>query len=333
VAQDTIFSAGALEKFCYCPLTWWLSRGGAEVDDEALAKGELKHEIVVDELKGIEIHEIKAREHETAVLYFALAATIVAVLGVTFLQRIDVNFSEIISVLALIWLLAACYFLYKAEILATREERMVAERVILFFAIVAMLLAISSVSISFIGDPLLSRVAEIIALMWLVGASFFLHNALRASQVAEALREKHNLIGKTLDFVDDQKRNTKLFVSSAHAIRGRPDYIILQGEDRIPVEVKTGRTPRGPLFSHIIQLGAYCLLIEDEFGRPPPFGILRYEGMEHEIEYNADAKKLVLTKLGEMRAALAKGEAHRNHNRRGKCIGCSRRSGCPEKLA
>ena len=333
MASETVFSAGALEKFCYCPLTWWLSRSQTDETDEVLAKGELKHEVVVQELKGIEIHEIKAREHETAVLYFALAATIVAVLGLTFFQRINVNFSEIIGVLALIWLLAACYFLYKAEMLATKEEKMVAERVMLFFAIVAMLLAISSVSTSFIGDQLLARVSEVVALLWLIGASFFLQHSLRASQVAKVLREKHDLIGKNLEFVDDQKRNTRLFFSSKHGIRGRPDYIIQQGEDRIPVEVKTGRTPRGPLFSHIVQLGAYCLLIEDEFGRPPPFGILKYEETEHEIEYNPDTKKLVLTKLNEMHVAIEKGGAHRNHNRKGKCIGCSRRTICPEKLA
>ena len=333
MASETVFSAGALEKFCYCPLTWWLSRSQTDETDEVLAKGELKHEVVVQELKGIEIHEIKAREHETAVLYFALAATIVAVLGLTFFQRINVNFSEIIGVLALIWLLAACYFLYKAEMLATKEEKMVAERVMLFFAIVAVLLAISSVSTSFIGDQLLARVSEVVALLWLIGASFFLQHSLRASQVAKVLREKHDLIGKNLEFVDDQKRNTRLFFSSKHGIRGRPDYIIQQGEDRIPVEVKTGRTPRGPLFSHIVQLGAYCLLIEDEFGRPPPFGILKYEETEHEIEYNPDTKKLVLTKLNEMHVAIEKGGAHRNHNRKGKCIGCSRRTICPEKLA
>jgi CRISPR-associated exonuclease Cas4 len=42
---------------------------------------------------------------------------------------------------------------------------------------------------------------------------------------------------------------------------------------------------------------------------------------------------LLLQKLGEMRGAIVKGEAHRNHNRPGKCIHCSRRSGCPERLA
>ena len=54
MALQLAFSAGALEKFCYCPLTWWLSRGGAEEEEEALAAGERKHEVVVEELKGIE---------------------------------------------------------------------------------------------------------------------------------------------------------------------------------------------------------------------------------------------------------------------------------------
>ena len=333
MASQDVFSAGALEKFCYCPLTWWLSREGVEEEEEALAAGERKHEVVVEEIKGIETHEVRAKEHETAVLYFALAATIVAVLGVTFFQRIAVGYTESIGVLALIWLLAACYFLYRADVLSTKEEKLVAERSILVFAMVAMILAVSSVSLSFIGDPLLSKVAETVALVWLMGASFFLRRSLRASEIARTLREKHSLVGKNVDFIDDQKRNTRLFVSEKQGIRGRPDYVVTQGDNHIPVEVKTGRTPRGPLFSHIVQLGAYCLLIEEEYGKAPPFGLLRYEKAEHEIEYGADLRNLVLSKIKEMRAALAAGEAHRNHNRPGKCIGCSRRSMCPERLA
>ena len=333
MATQPAFSAGALEKFCYCPLTWWLSRGGAEEEEEALAAGERKHEIVVEELKGIESHEIKAHQHETAILYFALGATIVAILGITIRQRISISVTEIFDVLALIWLLAACYFLYKAETTATKEERLVSERVVLVFAMIATLLAVYSVSYSFIGDELLSQVAEVVALLWLIGASFFLYHALRASAIAMALREKHRLVDRTLSYVDDQTKNTRLFVSQNYGLRGRPDYVVTQGDFQIPVEVKTGRTPRGPLFSHIVQLGAYCLLIEEETGKAPPYGVLRYEKMEHEIEYGADQRKLVTGKLAEMRAALIKGEAHRNHNRPGKCIGCSRRSECPEKLA
>jgi len=97
--------------------------------------------------------------------------------------------------------------------------------------------------------------------------------------------------------------------------------------------MKTGRNPRGPLFSHILQTATYCLLLEEEYGKPPPFGLLRYENSQHEIDYTQDLKKLVLSKLIEMRELMETENVHRNHNRKGKCVHCSRRGKCPERLA
>src|SRR2546428_13842056 len=106
----------------------------------------------------------------------------------------------------------------------------------------------------------------------------------------------------------------------------------MDGEHHIPVELKTGRVPRGPLFSHILQVAAYCVLLEEESGKAPPYGIIRYGETSFAIEYNDDQKKLVLQKPAEMRTAITTGEAHRNHNRPGQCHHCSRRSGSPERL-
>jgi len=72
--------------------------------------------------------------------------------------------------------------------------------------------------------------------------------------------------------------------------------------------------------------------MEDEYGNAPPHGILRYGTVEHEIEYNEELKHLVLEKIEDMRGLEKSGEAHRNHNRPGKCRSCSRRNDCPEKL-
>ena len=134
-------------------------------------------------------------------------------------------------------------------------------------------------------------------------------------------------------YIDSAAERPKLFVSKKHGLSGRPDAVVMDGEHHIPVELKTGRVPRGPLFSHILQVVAYCVLLEDEYGRAPPYGIIRYGETAFEIEYNEDQKKLLLQKLAEMRLAITKGEAHRNHSRPGKCIHCSRRAGCPERLA
>jgi len=324
------FSAAELEKFAYCPLTWWLSRGGADEEGEEIQAGQQKHEEVGQEIASIEVDERHARESETTVLYFAVASTIIALLGVTFLQGVDTELTLIVNILSLIWMLAAVFFLFKAETLATPGDRLVAERVMLGFAMVATILAALSVGLSAFPDPIFARVAEVAALLWLVGASFFLSRSLRAVAKAALMKAKHAV--KRVDYVDIAQSRPKLLKSSKYLLRGRPDYVLVEGEHHIPVELKTGRTPRGPLFSHIVQVSAYCLLVEEEYGKAPTHGVIRYPDASFDIEYGEDQRRLVLQKMEEMRGALRKGEAHRNHNRPGKCAGCSRRSVCPERL-
>jgi len=328
-----MFSAGEVEKFGYCPLTWWLSREAAEEKGEEIAEGITKHEQLGDEILSIERHEKHVIESETTVLYFAIAATIVAVLGVSFVSATTFPVTLILDAVSLIWLLAAVFLLYRADRLSSEAEHFLWGRVILGFAMVATIVAIVSVATFVVRDSVLGRAAEIAALVWLIGASFFLRRSIVHGAIARAAREKFGATRGEVAYVDHPQTRPELFVSERYGLRGRPDYVIAEGDHLIPVEVKTGRTPRGPLFSHILQVGAYCLLVEEKTGKPPPHGIIKYEGASHEIEYNDDMRRLVVGKLDAMRAALAKGEAHRNHQRPGKCIHCSRREGCPERLA
>ncbi len=327
-----LISAADVEKFGYCPLSWWLSRGLAPEEGPELAEGERKHEAASADLKGIELHEARAREAETGVMYFAIAASIVAILGLNFLPLSGLQLAQTLGAIALIWLLAAIYFLYRAETLATPGEKFLSERVILGFAMAAAVIATAAVSLPGITNPALAQGFEAIALTWLIGASWFLYRSIGALEIARATREKYHVTGDLI-YIDSAAEKPKLFVSKKHGLSGRPDAIVMDGEHHIPVEIKTGRVPRGPLFSHILQVVAYCFLLEEEYGKAPPYGIVRYGDTNYEIEYNEDQKKLVLQKLGEMRAAIGRGEAHRNHNRPGKCVHCSRRSVCPERLA
>jgi len=266
------------------------------------------------------------------VLYFAIAASIVAIVGVKFLSSESVQVAYTLGAIALIWLLAAVYFLYRAETLATQAEKLLSERVILGFAMAAAVIATAAVSFTGVVNQSLALGFVALALVWLIGASFFLYRSIGALQAARTTRDRYAVQGD-LVYVDSAAEKPKLFVSKKHGLSGRPDAVVMDGEHHIPVELKTGRVPRGPLFSHILQVATYCFLLEEEYGKPPPYGIIRYGETSFEIEYNEDQKKLVLQKLAEMRTAITKGEAHRNHNRPGKCIHCSRRSGCPERLA
>lgn len=327
-----IISAGDLEKFGYCPLSWWLSRGLASDETPSTREGTDRHQEISEDIRGIEREEHRAREAETGVLYFAIAATLVATVGLTFVFGGLLQVSWGLSAIALIWLLAALFFLYRAEGLATQQERLLSERILLVCAMAASVIAVAALSVPGVPDANLAKVLEATALTWLVGASVFLYRSLRALEVARATRSRYGVTGD-VQYVDLDREKPRLFISDRHGLSGRPDMVVVEGDHRIPVEFKTGRVPRGPLFSHILQVAAYCLLIEDEDGRMPPYGILRYGDVSHEIDYNEDLKRLVLRKLGEMRAASKVGGAHRNHNRPGKCLNCSRRSGCPERLA
>ena len=84
-----------------------------------------------------------------------------------------------------------------------------------------------------------------------------------------------------------------MFSRSFH-LSGRPDYLVQQGRDLIPVEVKSGRAPRdGPYSSHILQLAAYCLLVEEAYDRRPPYGLLLYADaadQTYEIDYTSALK-------------------------------------------
>ncbi len=327
-----LIAAGDIEKFGYCPLNWWRSLGTDDGLGPGTVEGERRHEEIANELRGIEVHELRAKESETTVMYFAIVATVVALLGMAVFTPLAFSLLQILTVIALIWILAAVYFLYRAEKLVTRDEKLLAERVILVFSIVAALIASSAVGAA-VANRELAEAVVVAALVWVIGASWFLYRSMKSLEVAERAKEKYGIEGARVQYVDSEAEKPKLFVSRQHGLTGRPDAVILEGEHHIPVEVKTGRTPRGPLFSHILQLTAYCLLVEEEFGRPPPHGVIRYERAAHEIEYNEDVKSLLLAKVAEMRTALAQGGGvHRNHSRAGKCIGCSRREGCPERL-
>ena len=322
-------SAGDLEKFSYCPLSWWLSRDH-ESDNEELEKGIHEHHKLGRSLWEIDSKERSARQSETLVLWYAVTATVIAVLGIELLIESDhLPVSEILGVVALIWILAASFFLYKASRSTISSKLVDYERTILTFAIVAVVIAINAVGFV-LRDDRMAQALTLISLIWLIAASYFLYRSLKSTGIAGLLRKEFRLKGK-IEYIDVD--DSKIFKSERYGISGRPDYVVKLGDQVVPVEAKRGRTPQGPLFSHIVQVASYCLLLEDSTGNPPPYGLIRYPNHEFQIDYNEDMRNVVLQKVREIREALESHEVHRNHNRPGKCRSCSRRGVCPEKLA
>jgi CRISPR-associated exonuclease Cas4 len=120
--------------------------------------------------------------------------------------------------------------------------------------------------------------------------------------------------------------------SNRHRLVGRPDALRRLGDGRfVPVEIKHRPTPaRGPHASHRMQLAAYCLLVEEETGVPPPYGILRYsDGGEFRLVWDRSARASVLS----TRAAIGAPYDGRATPSTAKCRGCPWRDGCDARAA
>ena len=132
--------------------------------------------------------------------------------------------------------------------------------------------------------------------------------------------------------VGDWQRLDRPLFSRHFGLTGRPDYIVADGADLIPVEVKSTRAPARPYDSHVVQLAAYCLLVEETSGRRPPYGILRYADRTLEIPYTDELEDELLAVLEAMREDLAEGDAPRNHEDARRCAACGHREQCKERL-
>jgi len=115
-------------------------------------------------------------------------------------------------------------------------------------------------------------------------------------------------------------------------LTGKPDYLVADGADLIPVEVKSNRAPNQPYQSHLLQLAAYCLLVEECYGRKPPYGIIKYADRAFEVDYAPGLEQELLATLDHMRADLADGGASRNHDEPHRCRACGHRSRCDQRL-
>ncbi|MCX8174294.1 MAG: Dna2/Cas4 domain-containing protein [Thermoplasmata archaeon] len=318
-------SAADIEKFTYCPLSWKLSYSDRDAENKSQMAGKKQHRKFGRKVKQIIKAEQRTAEAEVLIFTGGVVSTIVALSGAIIYSPLQ-NFivSRISLIVGLIWFGVAVFFLYLSAFFAVRGLRLV----LLTGILAGILFLISTFTYAF-QNPYIGLIFEPVALVWLIFTSVFFFIGERQHLKAMKMREEMEF-GKEEIVIPDQ--NSPM-VTRDGKLSGTPDLILKSGETLIPVEIKTGRVPRGPHFSHIMQLIAYCYIIEDLRGKPPPYGILRYGSTDFEIEYTPELKNLLERKMEEMRQALSgEMEVHRNHSRAGKCRNCSRRKICPERL-
>ncbi len=124
----------------------------------------------------------------------------------------------------------------------------------------------------------------------------------------------------------------RTLVSRRYNLSGKPDYIIERHGRQIPIEVKPSRNAPQPYQSDLMQLAAYCLLIEETTGQAPPYGILRYAEQSFRLRYTPALRSELLAILEEMQAAREAEDVEPNHDQPQRCVHCGLRHVCDDAL-
>ncbi len=122
--------------------------------------------------------------------------------------------------------------------------------------------------------------------------------------------------------------------SSNYHLVGRPDYLIEEPEGNIiPVELKSTVAPSEPHFGHVLQLAAFCLLVDEIYGLRPPHGVLQYHDKAFAIAYTQELEDELVRYLTEMRDRMFIDELDRDHDESNRCVRCGLRDYCDQRLA
>ncbi|MCA1554796.1 MAG: CRISPR-associated protein Cas4 [Chloroflexi bacterium] len=129
------------------------------------------------------------------------------------------------------------------------------------------------------------------------------------------------------------QRNERPLFSKTYQLTGKPDYLVRDGRRVIPVEVKSRSAPASPYRSHVMQLAAYCLLVEDALGASAPYGFVHYRDKTFRVEFTSALRAELLSLLVEMREAQHASVVHRDHDVAARCARCGFQEMCGESLA
>lgn len=101
-------------------------------------------------------------------------------------------------------------------------------------------------------------------------------------------------------YKDLPRESGKNLFSQTLPLVGKPDYLIKVKEKIVPVEVKTGKTPSSPYISHVMQLIAYCYLVEENYHQSIEYGIVKYPNKHFLVKYSKGYKDSLIKLVEEI---------------------------------
>ena len=108
-----IISASEMERYGYCPLSWWLGRSGVEAEGSEVDIGLAKHREIGDSLRTLLFEESRSRETSSTLLAVVGYITLLVLAALFILWQGDAFGGHIVLIVSLVCMLAATYLLYR----------------------------------------------------------------------------------------------------------------------------------------------------------------------------------------------------------------------------
>ncbi|MGE4275353.1 MAG: PD-(D/E)XK nuclease family protein [Candidatus Methanomethylophilaceae archaeon] len=321
-------SAGDLEKYGYCPVSWWLSRE-VQIQNQDTARGIDDHQDASEGFRGL-------AEQERSFLdwHFSLFISLTVLINLFLVFLIFVPSMPLspkrymLLGLTFMWMGLAAFYLYRQGKDGGYRLQSFQETAVTVLSLISLLLSFNIIALILLGNAP-EWIYGFFSLIWLCVSVLMAVFERQQNRVSQKMRGLLRLGGE-VEYVGED--DAPVLRSESAGVAGRPDLIIRQEGGLVPLELKTGRTPRGPLFSHILQIGAYCIIVSEVYGQRVEKGILRYPKQDFDVEFDENLEALVREKLREMEELERSGDVRRNHQRKGKCDHCSRLQACPQAI-
>ncbi len=146
--------------------------------------------------------------------------------------------------------------------------------------------------------------------------------------IAVVLRRRAGLSGTVVASDGPVARRARVIRSAREGISGKPDYLIEEHDHIVPVELKPTRRSQTPWLRDVVQLAAYCLLLEETEPRFGGYGYLRYADRTFRIDFTDSLKAELRTTVAALRADLSASDVEANHADPRRCARCALRQSC-----
>jgi CRISPR-associated exonuclease Cas4 len=118
-------------------------------------------------------------------------------------------------------------------------------------------------------------------------------------------------------------RQARILRSARLGLAGKPDYLVEEEGRVVPVELKPSRRSATPWLRDVVQLAAYCALLEEIEPRFAGYGYLRYADRTFRIDFTESLRAELLRTLADLREDLLAAEVAPNHSDPRRCARCS----------